>query len=267
MSRWWGPVLRGLPRPASSPRRGFPSRFLTGQATAAQDDPRTIALMQPSIRLLAHLGLWPGDLMAQSAPLWRLKLVDDSAGLVSGGPGPVVFDAREIGDEPFGWNIPIGALTAALEQRARGWAQPSSPTRRCACRPRARRPCCAPQAAPPSAPMWCWAPTGALAHARRCADRHRRVVLRPGCAGFELCSQRAAFRHLGGVSQVSRPAHHRADARRALKPGVAGAARARRRARRRKSDEDFARTCRRSFMASWGSFPASAPASSFPCTA
>ncbi len=92
--------------------------ILTGQATASQDDPRTIALMQPSIRLLAHLGLWPGDLMAQSAPLWRLKLVDDSAGLVS--PRPVVFDAHEIGDEPFGWNIPIGALTGALQQRARG---------------------------------------------------------------------------------------------------------------------------------------------------
>jgi 2-octaprenyl-6-methoxyphenol hydroxylase len=97
---------------------GLAVTLLAGTAKAPEDDPRTIALMQPSIRLLSHLGLWPGELMAQSAPLWRLKLVDDSAGLVSS--GPVVFDAREIGPEPFGWNIPIGALTAALEQRARG---------------------------------------------------------------------------------------------------------------------------------------------------
>ena len=87
----------------------------TGQATAG--DPRTIALMQPSIRLLSHLGLWPGELMNRSAPLWRLKLVDESSALVTS--GPVVFEAREIGDEPFGWSIPVGTLTAALHQHAR----------------------------------------------------------------------------------------------------------------------------------------------------
>lgn len=96
---------------------GIAVTLLAGTAEVPEADPRTIALMQPSIRLLAHLDLWPGPLIAQSAPLWRLKLVDDSAGFVSS--GPVVFDAREIGPEPFGWNIPIGALTAALEGRAR----------------------------------------------------------------------------------------------------------------------------------------------------
>jgi len=97
---------------------GIAVTLLAGKARAPEADPRTIALMQPSIRLLVHLDLWPGPLMAQSAPLWKLKLVDDSAGLLSA--GPVVFDAREIGPEPFGWSIPIGALTAALEGRARG---------------------------------------------------------------------------------------------------------------------------------------------------
>lgn len=96
---------------------GIAVTLLAGGARAPEADPRTIALMQPSIRLLVHLDLWPGQLMAQSAPLWRLKLVDDKAGLVSS--GPVVFEAREIGPEPFGWSIPIGALTAALESRAR----------------------------------------------------------------------------------------------------------------------------------------------------
>ena len=97
---------------------GLAVTLFTGTGAGLQEDPRTVALMQPSIRLLAHLGLWPGGLKAQSAPLWRLKLVDDTSGLVS--TGPVVFDAREIGLEPFGWNIPIGVLTAALEERARG---------------------------------------------------------------------------------------------------------------------------------------------------
>ena len=97
---------------------GIAVTLLAGRGRAPQADPRTIALMQPSIRLLVHLDLWPGQLMAQSAPLWRLKLVNDKAGFVAS--GPVVFEAREIGPEPFGWNIPIGAVTAALENRARG---------------------------------------------------------------------------------------------------------------------------------------------------
>ena len=70
---------------------GLEVTLLTGKGAVAQEDPRTIALMQPSIRLLAHLGLWPGDLTGVSAPLWRLKIVDESSGLVS--TGPVLFDA------------------------------------------------------------------------------------------------------------------------------------------------------------------------------
>ena len=97
---------------------GIAITLVTGPSPPAGDDPRTIALMQPSIRLLAHLGIWPGEIVARSAPLWRLKLIDDSGGLVAS--PPVVFDAREIGPDPFGWSIPIGLLTDALEQRARG---------------------------------------------------------------------------------------------------------------------------------------------------
>lgn len=96
---------------------GLAVTLVAGTVPAAENDPRTIALMQPSIRLLAHLGLWLGEIMERSAPLWRLKLVDESSGLMTS--GPVVFDAREIGNEPFGWNIPIGTLVAALDKRAR----------------------------------------------------------------------------------------------------------------------------------------------------
>ncbi|MEO1161009.1 MAG: FAD-dependent monooxygenase, partial [Pseudomonadota bacterium] len=41
------------------------------------DEPvrRTVALMQPAIRLLATIGVWPGKLHPGSAPLELLKIV------------------------------------------------------------------------------------------------------------------------------------------------------------------------------------------------
>ncbi|MBL8905787.1 MAG: FAD-dependent monooxygenase, partial [Rhizobiales bacterium] len=50
---------------------------------AAEGDPRTVALMQPAINLLTHIGLWPQDLIANSAPLRRLRLVDDMKGTIA----------------------------------------------------------------------------------------------------------------------------------------------------------------------------------------
>jgi 2-octaprenyl-6-methoxyphenol hydroxylase len=77
------------------------------------DDPRTVALMRPSIRLLKHLRLWPAS---DAEPLWRLRIVDDV-----GSPfpaEPVTFDAHELGDEPFGWNLPLAPLIERLERKA-----------------------------------------------------------------------------------------------------------------------------------------------------
>lgn len=106
----------GLAAASLMAEAGLAVTVLAGEA-AAGDDPRTVALMQPSLRLIAHLGLWPGDLQPISAPLWKLKLVDDTGSLLA--PGPVTFDARELGPEPFGWNVPLAALIGALERRAR----------------------------------------------------------------------------------------------------------------------------------------------------
>jgi len=80
------------------------------------DDPRTVALMQPSIRLLETIGLWPGELKVRTSPLRRLRMVDDT-GSAAAAP-EVIFDAREIGEDAFGWNIPLLFLIPALEQRA-----------------------------------------------------------------------------------------------------------------------------------------------------
>ncbi len=79
-------------------------------------DPRTTALMQPAIQLLRHIGVWPGDLERQSAPLRQLHLVDDTGHLVSA--PRVEFSARELQLPEFGWNVPLAALTPALQTRA-----------------------------------------------------------------------------------------------------------------------------------------------------
>jgi 2-octaprenyl-6-methoxyphenol hydroxylase len=89
---------------------------LVGELGGALHDPRTVALMVPSIRLLAELGIWPGMLRDLAAPLRKLRMVDDTG---SPFPAPdLVFSAEEIGKDAFGWNIPLSALVPALTQKA-----------------------------------------------------------------------------------------------------------------------------------------------------
>ena len=89
---------------------------LVAATTAGAHDPRTVALMKPSIRLLETLGIWPGALQEQTSPLRRLRLVDDTGS--SFRAPEIIFDAAEIGEEAFGWNIPLTLLIPALEARA-----------------------------------------------------------------------------------------------------------------------------------------------------
>jgi len=79
-------------------------------------DPRTVALMQPSIRLLMHLGLWPGALKDATQPLKKLRLVDDTGALFKA--PSITFDPAELGEEAFGWNFPLGIMIPALYARA-----------------------------------------------------------------------------------------------------------------------------------------------------
>ncbi len=96
-------------------RDGKRTALVTGKPSA-EADPRTVALMQPSIRMLQYLGLWPGSLRAQTAALRKLRLVDDT-GAAFKAP-TVTFDAAELGEDAFGWNIPLGLLIPALRARA-----------------------------------------------------------------------------------------------------------------------------------------------------
>jgi len=85
------------------------------QADAASEA-RTVALMLPSLRYLHHLGVWPQSLGDDSAPLKRLRIVDETASLFGG--AETVFEASELGEDAFGWNIPLKRLIPALRQRA-----------------------------------------------------------------------------------------------------------------------------------------------------
>ena len=81
-----------------------------GSITAPKD-PRTTALMQGAVRLLDHLDVW-NSLKPGCAPLQRLRLIDDTDWTVKA--PTVLFDAAELGEEPFGWNIPNQDLLSAL---------------------------------------------------------------------------------------------------------------------------------------------------------
>ena len=80
------------------------------------DDPRTVALMQPSIQLLKYLDIWPGSLEGHTAPLRKLRMIDNTGSLLVA-PN-LEFDSSEMDLEAFGWNIPLSLLLPALRRRA-----------------------------------------------------------------------------------------------------------------------------------------------------
>jgi 2-octaprenyl-6-methoxyphenol hydroxylase len=85
-------------------------------APPAPIDPRTVAIMIPALRLLEYVGVWPGALMEKAARLARLRIVDDTGALI---PAPdMTFNATDLGQNAFGWNVPLEALVAALKTRA-----------------------------------------------------------------------------------------------------------------------------------------------------
>ncbi|WP_179380593.1 FAD-dependent monooxygenase [Jannaschia marina] len=80
---------------------------------AADADLRTTALLQPARDLLEAAGAWDG-IAAHGTELWTMRIVDAAA------EPPVTrdFEARDMGDAPFGWNVPNPALREALLSRA-----------------------------------------------------------------------------------------------------------------------------------------------------
>jgi 2-octaprenyl-6-methoxyphenol hydroxylase len=79
----------------------------------APTDTRTTALLQPSIELLDELGVWD-DCRAEAAPLNTLRLIDDTGRLFRA--PDAAFRAEELGDRPFGYNVPNQVLVQALHR-------------------------------------------------------------------------------------------------------------------------------------------------------
>lgn len=76
-------------------------------------DTRTAALFTISLTLLRNLGAWSASEPA-SAPLRAIRLIDDTGNLLRA--PEVLFEAREIDLEEFGYNVPQHALVAALRR-------------------------------------------------------------------------------------------------------------------------------------------------------
>ncbi len=77
-------------------------------------DPRTTAILAPSIARLKELGVWD-DIEAESAPLKTMRLIDGSNRLLR---APVAdFRSTELGQDQFGFNVPNAAMVDRLEKR------------------------------------------------------------------------------------------------------------------------------------------------------
>ena len=85
-------------------------------APESPNDPRTVALMQPSMQLLKFIGVWTEDLKAHCAPLKHLQIVDDTGNYVTA--PTLTFSASEIDLDAFGWNVPLTYLVPILRRRA-----------------------------------------------------------------------------------------------------------------------------------------------------
>ncbi len=101
----------GLAAALSLAQAGF-EVICVGQPFAPTDT-RTTALLQPSIELLEDLGVWE-ECRAQAAPLNTLRLIDDTGRLFR--VPDAAFHAAELGEGPFGYNIPNQALVLALHR-------------------------------------------------------------------------------------------------------------------------------------------------------
>ncbi|HVG48157.1 MAG TPA: FAD-dependent monooxygenase, partial [Rubellimicrobium sp.] len=74
-------------------------------------DLRTTAILQPGRKLLDQAGLW--DRLAPEATALRVMRIVDARGRAV----EREFDAGDLGDQPFGWNVPNLVLKRAFAER------------------------------------------------------------------------------------------------------------------------------------------------------
>ncbi|MFS4439194.1 FAD-dependent monooxygenase [Paracoccaceae bacterium GXU_MW_L88] len=91
---------------------GFDVTLADPNAAPPPGDLRSTAFLAPSVGLLKRAGLW--DRLAPiAAPLDEMRIID-AGGAENIRRTDAQFDSGEIGDEPFGWNIPNKVLKEAL---------------------------------------------------------------------------------------------------------------------------------------------------------
>ena len=104
-----GGGLAGLATALSLGRAGH--RVALFDNAEGTSDPRTTAMLRPSVDMLREWGIWQG-MEPDSAPLRVMRIVDGSRRLIR---APIVsFAAEEIGEDAFGWNVPNASAAAAL---------------------------------------------------------------------------------------------------------------------------------------------------------
>jgi 2-octaprenyl-6-methoxyphenol hydroxylase len=115
-----GGGVAGLTAAAAFGSAGFsvicvdPTPPLTDEA-AEGADLRTTAILQPSVSVLDAAGLW-GRLAPFASPLRIMRIVDAGGELAE--PRRIKeFDAADISDQPFGWNLPNWLLRREMVAR------------------------------------------------------------------------------------------------------------------------------------------------------
>ena len=104
-----GAGLTGLCAALAIGRSGRPVHHVDPDAD--RHDPRTTAMLGPTIDMLRSLGVWDA-IQPETAPLGRMRIIDGSRRLVRA--PTTTFDASEIGQTEFGHNVPNAAAAEAL---------------------------------------------------------------------------------------------------------------------------------------------------------
>lgn len=88
------------------------------EESAEGADLRTTAFLRPSVAVLSAAGLW--DRLAPHATPLQVMRIIDAGGKLSQARLTRDFDAAEISDQPFGWNLPNWLLKREISARLAG---------------------------------------------------------------------------------------------------------------------------------------------------
>ena len=91
-----------------------PDAPVTDEASEGSDL-RTTAFLQPSVAVLQAAGLW--DRLAPHAMPLQIMRIVDAGGVVAEPRVTKSFDAADISDQPFGWNLPNWLLRREMVAR------------------------------------------------------------------------------------------------------------------------------------------------------